>query len=145
MAINKEEVESLKANLRLHAKRYNQEVFAEKTDCGTTACLAGFCLLADLGTKEFNERVKNEVFTVRFEADCVDAGKKRLGIKGGEFPQIFTNSCCWPADLERRYELAKTNKERVEVACDALDRLNANGTIKRDKKAEKALGLEVAQ
>jgi hypothetical protein len=133
MPINKKNVEILKAKMRKHADRYNQNNFGSNfslNECGTTMCVAGFCRVEEVGLKQFKKEIRQDGDKVDLEDLCITSGKKLLGLKTKEQPQIFGDISEWPDDLSFKYKAAKTYKERTEVACAALDRLKVDGSIR---------------
>lgn len=140
MPINKEGVELLKADMLANSGAYFQDCFGEiiatYSECGTIQCMAGFCYLRKVGESLFKAAL-NPVYGDEFvfEDECVKSGIAQLGIKQkqewyGVVPKIFCGASLWPVDLGNAYEDAVTGRERVEVACRALDRLNEDGSIK---------------
>lgn len=130
--LNKAGIEQLKADLRAKPKRYNQDSFGKITACGTEMCMAGHCLARKLGLRRFNAKLKKGEINGRFDQQSIDAGIKQLGIRKYCFPQIFRPPQEWPFDISNRYSYAENNhdhKAMVEVACEALDRLEIDGSI----------------
>lgn len=130
--INKANVELLKADLRANARRYDQSTYGEVDDeCGTVGCLAGFCLMRAVGDAAYGWLVKSG----DIDEFARTAGEEFLGV-GTSFKSIdrsiFDPGDWWPRDLAERYAAAEDAQDRaamVEVACDALDRLQDDGTI----------------
>jgi hypothetical protein len=154
--MNKAGIEQLKADLRANAERYDQSDFGTITkDCGTEACMAGFCLMRQLGFDEFTERIKDNgswltfspIKWLTFRRACLRAAVEQLGLEilpddgvlppilGGVdagLPPIFSYVEDWPSDLRRAYSAAAVDHDHpamVEVACQALDRMDVHGFI----------------
>lgn len=126
MPLNKEGIEQLKADLRASAKLYNQDTFGSVTDCGTELCMAGMCLLREVGPQKYKEISTQGPLLA--EA-CLAAGERQLGIETDRFPTIFASADNWPEDLNEKYDSAKDGASRVVAACEALDRLQLDGSI----------------
>lgn len=137
MPVNKKAIEQLKADLRRYARRYDQSTFgATDPECGTVMCMAGFCLWRKIGGKKFSETVRKATFLSHayreFIKEAKVAGREALGLTRAE-PLIFQSTERWPIDLRTRYLAARLegdHRAMVEVACDGLDRLNENGSIR---------------
>jgi hypothetical protein len=142
--MNKAGIEQLKADLRANAERYDQSDFGAITkDCGTEACMAGFCLMRQLGFDEFTERVKatgswwlRHDIWLTFRQACLRAAVEQLGLEilpdNDEVPPIFGGAHDWPSDLCNAYSAAARRHDHpamVEVACQALDRMDVHGFI----------------
>jgi hypothetical protein len=142
MALNKEGIELLKADLRANAKLYDQNSYGHcDWECGTVACIAGTCLRRAIGTDAFTlaARVAGGNLDRNFVDNCLHAGAAQLGIVlapiDGHFkiPHIFMPASSWPADLWRQYaqaHMAYDHLAMVETACTALDRMDEYGEIK---------------
>jgi hypothetical protein len=156
MALNREGIEQLKADLRANAKHYNQNKFGViKNACGTEACMAGMCLMRVVGIEEFTARVqKNNGYTTPedpFIDDCLRAGAEQIGLtilsedeyeeiaddadmETDGLPPIFSASDFWPVTLRYRYEDAQARHDHeamAEIACEALDMIDENGVFKQ--------------
>lgn len=146
MPLNKEGIAQLKFDLRSNAKRYAQDTFGQRVggDCGTACCMAGWCLRREIGEQKFTNAVDDLTWMTQFvwQRRCIFVGARQLGItllpdtdicRG--VPQIFMGHSHWPLDLWRRYSNAMTafpnsdHHAMVEVACDALDRMDEYGDI----------------
>jgi hypothetical protein len=146
--MNKAGIEQLKADLRANAERYDQSDFGTITkDCGTEACMAGFCLMRQLGFDEFTERIKDNGSWTTFRSDrwlafrqaCLRASVEQLGLEpllevdyDNWLPPIFDTALLWPSDLRRAYSAAAERHDHAamtEVACQALDRMDVHGFI----------------
>jgi hypothetical protein len=134
MAINKEGVELLKADLRANAAAYRQNSFGTETTCGTVMCMAGFCRIREVGQQQYSSEVMDGGDAL--QDLCLESGIRQLGIEDADVccPPIFEMHFAWPYDLKNSYQKANTDDKRVEVACSALDRLQDDGSI-----AEEAL------
>lgn len=146
MPLNKEGIETLKADLRHDAMRYKQSTFGQfDDDCGTQCCLAGMCLLRKVGQQEFHSIVRDAIYNMdksEIYNLSMQAAAEQLGIElltdhqyfdltdETCMPPIFAETDCWPEDLEERYYDAYSNYDyeaAVEVACEALDRIDVHG------------------
>jgi hypothetical protein len=143
--MNKAGIEQLKADLRANAEHYDQNDFGTITeDCGTEACMAGFCLMRQLGFDEFTERVKatgnwltfSPIKWLTFRRACLRAAVEQLGLEilpdDAGLPPIFSYIEAWPSDLRRAYSAAAVDHDHAamtEVACQALDRMDVHGFI----------------
>jgi hypothetical protein len=67
---------------------------------------------------------------------CIASGERFLGLKMDEDANIFHSYDCWPDDLVDAYDAARDDRARVEVACQALDRLQDNGKISEEPREE---------
>jgi hypothetical protein len=133
MPVNRKHVEVIKSALRKHAKSYNQNTFgSDRPECGTVMCIAGFCRVEEVGLKQFRKEIRLDP-TCDFDLDdaCLGSAMKFLGLKGLKVITIFASAEVWPNDLANAYKNATSHKERAEVACQALDRLNVDGSIKK--------------
>jgi hypothetical protein len=156
MALNREGIEQLKADLRANAKHYNQDKFGDiKNECGTEACLAGMCLMRTVGLDKFTKLVKHadekETVHSKFVNDCLQAGAEQIGLTllseeeyeeiaaegdmgSDSVPPIFSASDFWPVPLSDRYEDAQARHDHeamAEIACEALDMIDENGVFKQ--------------
>ena len=130
MPVNRKHVEVIKSALRKHAKSYSQNTFGRyNPECGTVMCIAGFCRVEEVGLKQFRKEIRLDA-TCDFDLDeaCLGSAMKFLGLKAEGV--IFEGVSKWPDDLYEAYKTATSYKERAEVACQALDRLNVDGSIK---------------
>lgn len=122
--LNRKGIMLLADDLVAHQKRYMQETWGKKTDCGTVCCLAGFCYLRKIGLRKFESEL-------RFDLDdgaVRDAGCGQLGLRMINFPQLFCPVDQWPSDLSDEYQ-SNGPRWRVIAALKALQRLRLNGTI----------------
>jgi len=127
MPVNRKHVEVIKSALRKHAKSYNQNYFGMyNPECGTVMCIAGFCRVEEIGLKQFRKEIPAQGFDL--SSACLGSAMKFLGLKADGV--IFEGVSDWPDDLREAYENATSHNERAEVACQALDRLNVDGSIK---------------
>lgn len=141
MALKRDGIEQLKADLRANARHYNQGRFGVVTpECWTEACMAGMCLMRRIGIDAFTQRVIHSPVggIGRFIDDCLLAAAEQLGLELptddlSELPLIFADSSYWPDDLRYRYKRAEARHDHAamaEVACAALDRIDENGFIR---------------
>lgn len=131
--LNKAGIRLLADDLVKHAKRYDQNVFGRVDECGTVACLAGFCKIREVGTRRFNALAKG--WNRRIESGfhyCVPAGLKQLGL--ADFPAIFGCIPLWPQDLEDLYRSGRPFSAPI-AALYALQRLLPDGSIDKNRKA----------
>lgn len=130
--LNKKGIRLLADDLVAHQKRYNQDTrIAERTAvCGTVCCQAGFCAARKIGTRKFNQWVKNGAD--EGELDVFAIAGEQLGVSGGA--EIFNFLWHWPQDLRNEYNY---NGPRWRVIADlkALQRLLPDGSIDPDPKA----------
>lgn len=143
MSLNQEAIVGLAEDLIANGKRYDQNIFGDKTDCGTTCCLAGLVRLRKIGIIKFNRELKEfnkSGLSTGFGDRCIEDGCLLLDIpvekgddgEGGETtrtPAIFDIVDFWPYDLAIEYEEAKNDARRVTVAIKALQRLLPDGYI----------------
>jgi hypothetical protein len=158
MPLNKEGIAQLKFDLRSNAERYSQDTFGQlSAECGTVCCMAGWCLRREMGEQAFAYVVLNLIWVTQptWQRHCIFVGARQLGItllpntgiigrgttgiigRGAPqilmgAPQIFMGHSHWPLDLGRRYADAMAASDHyamVEVACDALDRMDEYGDI----------------
>jgi hypothetical protein len=131
--LNKAGIRLLADDLVKHAKRYDQNVFGRVDECGTVACLAGFCAIREVGTRRFTALVEG---WNRQDEDgfyyCVPAGLKQLGLTG--YPAIFGDIPLWPQDLEDLYWSGRPFSAPI-AALYALQRLLPDGSIDKNPKA----------
>lgn len=149
MPLNKEGIEQLKADLRANAQHYAQNKFGNITsECGTECCIAGMCYMQKIGLPQFAELVKqlkiddqlmSWMLFDNFMEKCLTAASDQIGLeildkndyhKTEGLPPIFASSESWPVDLHNKYSIAEKKHDHVamaEVACEALDRIDANG------------------
>lgn len=141
MTLNLDGIAQLKADLRANAKHYNQQNFGVVTpECGTEACMAGMCLMRQIGLDAFTKSIKTmkDAGFHGFTSACIAAGADQIGITllepdeygRGEVPPIFEVQTSWPEDLKDSYTDAKEKHDHAamaEVACAALDRIDDNG------------------
>ena len=126
MALNQEKIEILKCTLRTMAARYNQSTYGlQNAVCGTEQCMAGFCHLRDVGEEQFLKDIRDDSIASK----ALMSGIKNLGIENAT-PQIFASAASWPPDLAARYGKSRNRKEQAEVACEALDRMRPDGSIR---------------
>jgi hypothetical protein len=129
MPLNKQGIRRLADMLVANKKLYSQQTFGRQNECGTTCCLAGFCLLEEVGRRKFKTLIGKDDFA----KDCTKAGRKLLGIRTSD-PALFNSLDCWPEDLASEY-WANGPRGRVTVALKALQRLLPSGRIDPDPKA----------
>ena len=107
---------------------YDQDEFGTEAECGTVCCMAGLCLIRKVG-----RAASSGVISVFWgSASSLEAGVEQLGLVTNVLsPIIFSGASNWPKDLSRRYYAAANSRlERVNVALDALARLNEDGSIR---------------
>lgn len=110
-----------------HPEAFKMESWAEQTECGTAACVAGYACILSGVQPNFSERCtgeddrrtatfgENEVCQFKaaelLELTCIQT--RRL---------FFTTYRCdgWPIDYFRRYDDAKTPEERAAVAVERI-------------------------
>ena len=124
MVVNREGILKLAADLVDNWQRYDQDTFGEDRECGTVCCMAGFCLINEVGTKRFNQINRDEPFNLPVMARR--AGARQLGIPFGAL--LFYDTIYWPSDLRREYRERK-GKCRIVAALKALERLRGDGSI----------------
>lgn len=115
--------EELKECLRQHPSEFSMGTWGCKTECGTTACIAGWTLILAgyeiVPESNMSSRfVGNEIVE-----DIPSKAAELLGIepdKFGGYPLFFRST--WPDDL---FDAATaddvTPSEVVEIACQAID------------------------
>lgn len=143
MSLNQEAIVGLAEDLITNVKRYDQDIFGNKTDCGTTCCLAGLVRLRKIGIIKFNRELKDfkeRGFSTGFGDRCIEDGCSLLNLpleqeddgEGGETirtPAIFEIADFWPYDLATEYLESENDAQRVTVAIKALQRLLPDGDI----------------
>lgn len=121
--------------------RFNQWIFGDPYQSRTELSMAELCYLRSGGL-----RLPDAMNHDRYAVDCLEAGIRQLGLSWTnlafcekkpsslfmdrfQIPQIFNLSSYWPIDLARAYQKAITVADRVEVAVEALDRMDVHGSI----------------
>ena len=146
--LNKKGILQLADDLIAHRKRYDQGCWGsvrtkdqgnKPSECGTFACMAGFCHIRKIGIRKFNQKARTNQNIVSYHV--VPSGVEQLGIdwdlaklEGYEVPQIFSSEESWPDDLHDEMDETPT-KDQYIVALKALQRLLPNGDIDPDPKA----------
>lgn len=141
--LNKQGIRDLAADLVANGVLYNQRTFGDLihggSECHTEACMAGFCLIREIGLQKFEALLKLDEADhgSRVPAKSFAAGKKQLGVKprGKDGLELFCEAVDWPYDLQLAYGKAKTHRTRARVAIHALQRLLPDGTIDKNRKA----------
>jgi hypothetical protein len=126
--LNKAGIRQLADDLVANKKRYNQQTFGDKEDCGTVCCLAGFCSIRSVGLRKFNKWIDDESDPV---IDPRGDGAKQLGIPRNA--DLFDYVDSWPSDLGEEYR-ENGPRGRVIVALKALQRMREDGSIDPDPK-----------
>jgi hypothetical protein len=136
MGLNTKGILKLAEGLVIHSEMYDQNVYGKRDTCGTVCCLAGLCLLNQVGWEEFSNLLIPDASGKEWELTplaAVQAGARQLGV--WEHAQIFSGAFSWPADLQDEYTLAQTHEDRARVALKALRRLRESGYIDPDPDA----------
>lgn len=131
-------IDKLEKVMLANAKRYNQDTFGNVSECGTEQCGAGFCYLMEVGQAQFNNEARRH--TNAFQNHCLEAGKRRLGIRNKSFPAVFSFSfsISWPDDLSEGFKKARGPKARVRFYINMLrTRANADGSLREKPQRSK--------
>lgn len=141
--LNYENIERLKAAMRAEPRQYNQSTYGSvRPSCGTLQCMAGFCMILELGSQEFIFSINGN--GTRHAATAHAAGRRFLGLSDepDSSQGIFSPARCWPDDLYHVYCcVCGSHREQVEVACRALDRMHEDGRIDPDPRYDNRYSL----
>lgn len=117
-------IEAVLAN----AKFYDQGIFPNRIDCGTTCCAAGFAVWLDVPLEEYEALVQRYGSTWTWE----DLAKNKLGLQQNSY--LFHSPNGWPFEFSELYYKAKTPKGRA-LALEACweDFIDKDGVILYDE------------
>jgi len=105
-------------------------VVNEMGECGYVACLAGnTCLIA--GDKLVRQDGEDEIIVYAVDEfgkykEVSDRARELLGISNTTAWRLF-HKRYWPEHLKQKYDEAKSNLERAEVACEVVKYLLVEG------------------
>jgi len=131
MALNKAMFKKVITRLRRlrHEKHYDQDTWAEKTKCGTAACIAGHVVML---SNEYKAVLAEDNYYDCYTRDgklssFFTAGKRLLGLTDRQSGIVFDSAVWWPEEYSNRWLSGRERQSRV--AADFLEAI-MNGEVK---------------
>jgi hypothetical protein len=116
--MNKELLLQVAAAIETSPKHFDMDDYFIETDCGTTACIAGWAAFIHSKRKNFNLFIaRNNSFYV---SKIVKKVESAIGIKqdSDKYDTLVLDEEWLRPDLAKKYQTAQTNEEKASAAAE---------------------------